>query len=95
MKDWFKQFILYHQLQHSEIKPRLDNAGIKEESWATDKWSYLYAMDALKCVIARKEQELLDLSEFKGVVSPASKYYGIWSINGYNGVQKFRTYANL
>jgi hypothetical protein len=49
-------------------------------------------MDTIKCVIGKKEQEL---SNQKDAFSPASKYYKIWSISGYNGVQKFRSFTNF
>lgn len=51
-------------------------------------------MDAIKCVIGRKEKELLE-SARGNVASPASQYYNLWSMSGYNGVQKFRGMTNF
>jgi hypothetical protein len=51
-------------------------------------------MDAIKCVISRKELELRKKGQTTSV-SPGSKYYKIWSMNGYFGVQKFRTFGNI
>lgn len=51
-------------------------------------------MDAIKCVIGRKEKELEKNTSDK-LISPGSKYYKIWSMNGYFGVQKFRSFAKI
>jgi hypothetical protein len=49
-------------------------------------------MDAIKCVIGKREQELAKSSS---AFSPASEYYKIWAISGYTGVQKFRGFTNF
>lgn len=46
-------------------------------------------MDAVKCVVGRKERQL------EGRGGGAAEYYGIWSMNGYNGVQKLRGFTNF
>jgi len=50
-------------------------------------------MDAVKCVVGRKEKELQ--KNGSTAVSPGTKYYKLWSMNGYFGVQKFRSFANI
>ena len=50
-------------------------------------------MDAIKCVVGRKQKQLRDKP--KGKFKQASDYYKIWSINGYRGQQKFRGHYNF
>ncbi len=48
-------------------------------------------MDAVKCVVGRKHRELASKPGEVG----AAEYYGVWSMNGYNGVQKLRGFTNF
>ncbi len=51
-------------------------------------------MDAIRCVISKKNKQLLaEKNMTEGNL--ASEYYGIWSMNGYNSVQKFRAFTNF
>lgn len=50
-------------------------------------------MDAIKCVIGRRQVELSKGSPSEW--GDASDYYRIWSMSGYLGQQKFRGNTNL
>lgn len=94
LSDWLDEFSFYHQLQHSQIKQRFKWCGLVGDSWSSDRWSYLYEMDAIRCVISKKNKQLLaEKNMTEGNL--ASEYYGIWSMNGYNSVQKFRAFTNF
>jgi hypothetical protein len=51
-------------------------------------------MDTIKCVIGKREREMV-IGQKSDAFSPASKYYRVWSMSGYNGVQKFREITNF
>jgi hypothetical protein len=48
-------------------------------------------MDAVKCVLGKKEDELGGNKEWQG----AADYYRIWSVSGYLGQQKLRSNINF
>lgn len=48
-------------------------------------------MDAVKCVVGHKEEELKGNKQWQG----ASDYYRIWSVSGYLGQQKLRSNVNF
>jgi hypothetical protein len=94
IKEWYQEFVLYHTLEHSQIRLRYEECGLGNQAWETGKWGYLYEMDAVKCVLGRRNQQLLKANSSLGP-HLAVKYYQLWSINGYNGVQKFRSFSNF
>ena len=55
--------------------------------------NYLLSMDTINCVIGRREVELRKKGS-KEYVS-ASDYYKIWSMSGFLGQQKLRSYTNF
>lgn len=62
--------------------------------WSTKEDTYLLPMDTVKCVIGKKEKSLQKMGKSE-YLSPSSAYYKLWSMSGYNGVQKFRSFTNF
>ena len=54
--------------------------------------NYLLPMDVMKYVVGCKQVELE--KENHRSHPDASAYYGIWSMNGYTGQQKFRMHTS-
>lgn len=68
------------------------------DRWTTSDNVYLAVMDSVKNVIAKKNKDIMEKiahdSNYNGPKS-AAEFYGIWSISGYQGQQKFRAHTNF
>jgi hypothetical protein len=64
-----------------------------DDRWTNKKDTYLASMDSLKNTFGRKQQEIVAANSKVGPQS-APEYYGIWSMSGFRGQQKFRPHTN-
>jgi hypothetical protein len=72
--------------------------NVYNRKWTDSSNVYLAAMDSIKMVMGRR-QKLLDAQISKEVnyrgPRSCAEYYGVWSMSGYLGQQKLRSFTNF
>lgn len=76
----------------------MKNYNVYNRKWTDSSNVYLAAMDSIKMVMG-KRQKLLDAQILKDVnyrgPRSCAEYYGVWSMSGYLGQQKLRSFTNF
>ena len=78
---------------YDEVLQTYRECEMNQDKWIESEYSYLLAMDALKCALGRKE--VFHRQNRIKRWSNAAEYYGLWSIHGFVGSQKFRKANNF
>lgn len=96
--DWFDEYELFITIPYDLTEGKMKNYEVYNDRWTNKKDTYLAAMDSLKNTLGKKQTELKHKRQsdpsYKGPKS-AHQYYGIWSMSGYRGQQKFRPHTNF
>jgi len=73
----------------------MHDCGIFSHKWTDASYRYLSVMDAIKCVVGRRQIDIENNPQKYPGVHHANQYYRLWAINGFTGQQKFRYQYNL
>jgi hypothetical protein len=95
--DWLDEYGRFITTPYEETEDVMRRYGVYAHKWTSKENLYLAAMDSIKNVIARKQRDILEKRRdplYKGPRT-AAEFYGVWSMSGYRGQQKFRAHTNF
>ena len=80
-------------MEYRDVEKVFRECQMHSDKWSTNNWHYLIPMDAVKCVVGRREVALG--KQGSSAFASASDYYKLWSMSGYLGQQKLRSNTNF
>ena len=93
LREWLSMFMYLHTLSFEDIQKFFKTCDLGSHAWTSNGNLYLLIMDTIKCVLGRKEKQLQQEGSLKR--GGATEYFGLWTIVGLVGPQKFRSYSNF
>lgn len=93
-EDWFDEYEKFITTPYETTEILMKEFNVFDVRWTSKKDTYLAAMESLKNTQGRKQKEIRESRNKTGAKS-AAEYYGVWSMSGYRGQQKFRPHTNF
>ena len=94
--EWYSEYKAFLLRPYEESMSLMRWLGVFDYRWTSEKNVYLASMDSCKVMMAKRQRMVearLRLPFYEGPRS-APEWYGLWSMSGYRGQQKFRSHTN-